>query len=183
LGAQPAQLAQELQIVLQGFPKSEPRINHYAVGGNTRRAAHLNALIQERFDLVHDIHIVGSQLHAPRVSLHVHDAHSARGGGRDLDGPLLAQSSYIVYEPRTGFRRCTHYLRLAGIDRYDGIGLSPQFLDDGHNAADFLFHAYWVGARSRGLSAHVNDRRTFLDHAQAMAHSSSDIAKLPAIGK
>jgi hypothetical protein len=113
----------------------------------------------------------------------VHDAYSALGGSRDLQSPLLGQGSDIIDEPHTGFRRCTHHLRLTRIDRYDGIGLSPQFLDDGYNAADFLFHAHEVGARPCGLTAHVNDRRAFLNHAQRMIYSSTYIAKLPAIGK
>jgi hypothetical protein len=76
-----------------------------------------------------------------------------------------------------------HHLRFTGIDRYDGIGLSPQLLDNGYNAADFLFHAHEVGTGPGGLTAHVNDRRAFLNHAQAMVYSSSYITKLPAIGK
>jgi hypothetical protein len=176
-------VAQKLQIVLQGLAKSEPWIDHNAVSGNTRRAAHLNALIQERFDLVQDIGVVRGVLHAPRVTLHVHDAYGTLRGSRDLQSPLLAQRPDIIDQSRTGFRRRTHNLWLTSIDGDDCVGLNAQLLNDGYHTVDFLFRAYGLGARSSGLTTHVDDRRALLDHTQAVAHGSRYVAKLPTIGK
>jgi hypothetical protein len=169
--------------VLQGLPEAESRIDDYAVSSQAGRAAHLSALLQERFDLFHDVDVLGGQLHAPRVPLHMHEADGALGGDYSLQGALLGQGSDVIDHASAGRRSGPYHVRLASVDGDDRIRLSSQLLNDGYNAANLFLRIDGVGSGSRGLTAHVDDRCALFDHAQTMAYSGIDLPVLAAIGK
>ena len=145
--AQFPQVPQQLQIVLQGLPEPEARIDRDAIGRDARGPADFNALEQKRLDLVHDVVIVGSQLHGAGVALHVHHAQGAAARGCSLQRARLGECPDIVEEAGSGRGRGAHDLRLAGVDGDNSVGLSAQALDDRDNAPDFFFCGDRIGAR------------------------------------
>lgn len=104
-------MAEQTQIVRKVFGKAKARVQHNALGRNTRFSTGDHALLEKLTHLEHHITIMRILLHRAGLSKHVHQANSKTTIERSLKRSIAAQGTDIIDHARTQASPLTHHCR------------------------------------------------------------------------
>ena len=131
---------------------------------NARRFQFRRAFRQVIAHLNDNVVIDGVILHGARLTLHMHDDEARIARTRDLDHRWVAKTRHIVDDGGTRLHTGARNLGVARVDAH--ADARPSELANNLDRTRELFcDRHLGGARTRGLTAHVDDLRTLLDHA------------------
>src|SRR5882672_8789564 len=110
--------ADEGEIVVDVLAKADARIEKDLIRVDPSRFCSRDSLDEERFHFLHHVFVMRTNLHGPRLALHVHeDNGSAALGGEAENRRIIATGGDVVDERRASVDGSGGYLAGAGIDR------------------------------------------------------------------
>ena len=161
------EVAHELHGLRGGLAEPRARVEADAVVRDARRFQFSCAFRQVIADFNDDIVVEGIVLHGARLALHVHDDEARIARARDLDHRWVAKTRHVVDDGGTRLHAGARNLGMARVDAHADARLG-ELADNLNRARELFRDRHLGGAGTRGLTAHVDDLRTLLDHALRM---------------
>ena len=165
------QPAQQGEIVLEVFAKSETRIEYKAIARQSCRHACSGSPQEKIPHLHHHIDIAGLKLHGLRFALHVHQAYRNPGRHSSRQRTWPAQRADIIDHPGTCGDGGPHHFGASGIDGNRNVAVLAKLIDDWNHPLKLLACTGNRGAGPRGLTANVQYVSAFSNELQPMRDS------------
>ncbi len=163
-GAQGFDVPEQGNVVLEGFPEPDARIEDDPFARDALLESPFHALAKKAADLRHHVGVDGILLHGFGGAEHVHQDNGGVGVGDETShGGVTAQGGDVVDDGGAGLEAGAGDLALGGVNA-DGerIVCCGEFANDRFHACAFLVGGNGIGPGPGGLAADVEEIGAFL---------------------
>ena len=182
--AEVGEVAEELQVVVEGFAEAEAGVEDDACGVDAGVGEDVQSAFEVGADFGDDILISGGLLHGGGGAAHVHDDEAGGGFGGELDhAGIASEAGDVVDDVGSGGEGGAGDGGFHGVDGEEGAGLGADGADDGDDAADFFFGGDGFGAGAGGFATEVEDFGAFGEEVEGVFDGAAGIEEAAAVGE
>ena len=146
------------------FSEAKPGINRDSLSCDTCRLAALEPFGEKLPNIQHNIIVLKTILHRPRLTQHVHETDTNIGTCNNFESTLLTERTYVIHKMNATFNGSIQNPGIARIYRQTDIQFCAQELNYRDDPGDFFFGRYRQGTRPCGLASYIEHYRASIDH-------------------